>query len=178
LKTAVARNRPHLATGTAHRRTDGRRKAEPHSAEAAGRNVGTGLLKSVVLRQPHLVLADVSGANGIAPGYLVDRLDDALGHDLPVPGVVPERILLLPLVDLLQPRLRSLWLHLLNEVLQDELQIADDRNVGYDVLADLRRVDVDMDHFGMGSELGKVAGHPVVEPGPASDEQITPVDGP
>src|SRR5450756_1688830 len=45
------------------------------------------------------------------------------------------------------------------------------------VLADLRRVYVDVDYLRAGSELVHLAGHPIVEPHAHRDDQIALVDG-
>ena len=46
---------------------------------------------------------------------------------------------------------------------ENGLAIADDGNVRVDVLADLRRIDIDVNHFGMRSKPADVARHSVVE---------------
>ena len=76
LEAAVADDRPDLAIGTRHLRADRRRQAEAHRAEAAGGDEGAGLGDLVVLRRPHLVLADVGDDDGAAVG----RLPDVVNH--------------------------------------------------------------------------------------------------
>ena len=56
------------------------------------------------------------------------------------------------------------------------LDVADDRDVHMDVLADGRRVDVDVDDLGLRAELRYLAGDPVVEPGPDGDDEVRKVD--
>ena len=60
----------------------------------------------------------------------------------------------------------------LDEVGDDRPAVADDRHVGDAVLADLGRVDVGVDHLGVGAKVRQLPGHPVVEPGAEGDEQV------
>ena len=60
----------------------------------------------------------------------------------------------------------------LDQVGDDGLDVAHDRHVGVAVLADLGRVDVGVDHLGLGRERIQLAGHPVVEPGAQRDQQV------
>ena len=52
----------------------------------------------------------------------------------------------------------------LDQLLDDEPAVADDRHVGPADLAQLGGVDVDVDDLGLGGEAGDLAGDPVVEP--------------
>ena len=85
----------------AHRR----RQAEAHRAEAAGVDPAARLVELVVLRGPHLVLADVGRDERVALGDLVELLDHELRLDELALAVVLEAILALPLLDLRPPRL-------------------------------------------------------------------------
>ena len=60
----------------------------------------------------------------------------------------------------------------LDELLDDEPAVADDRHVGAADLAQLGRVDVDVDDLGVGGEAVDLAGDPVVEAGAEGDEQV------
>src|SRR6266853_1198710 len=55
--------------------------------------------------------------------------------------------------------------------------VGGDADVGPADLADLGRVDVDVDDLGQGGEGGVLAGHPVVEPGAEGDEEVGPLHG-
>ena len=72
---------------------------------------------------------------------------------------------------------RLLALDLRNEVLQHGGHIADDRHVRLTVLADFRRVDVDMDHACARSERVELAGDAVVETCADRDQQIATLHG-
>ena len=58
------------------RRADGSAEAVAHRAEAAARTEGAGLLDGVVLRRPHLMLADVGDDDGIVLCDLGSADDD------------------------------------------------------------------------------------------------------
>jgi hypothetical protein len=55
---------------------------------------------------------------------------------------------------------------------QHALDVADNRNVGGAVLADLGRVDVHVDHLGVGRKCRQAAGHAVVEAHAQGDQHI------
>ena len=167
-----------VLVGTGDLGADRRRQAEAHRPEAAGVDPATRLVEAVVLRGPHLVLADVGGDDRVALGRPVHRLDHELGLDLAVlAGLVDERVLLLPAAQLLPPGVEPGAVGLQRPVLAGQLRqhlldVADDRDVGADVLGDLRRVDVDVDDLGVRRELGQLAGDPVVEAGADRDDQV------
>ena len=76
---------------------DRRRQAEAHRPEAAGVEPPARLGEVVVLRRPHLVLADVGGDDRVALGRPVHLLDHELRLDLLIGRVlVVQRVLLLP----------------------------------------------------------------------------------
>ena len=59
----------------------------------------------------------------------------------------------------------------------DGLDVTHDRDVGVPVLADLGRIDIGVDHLGVGREGVQLAGHPVVETGAEGDQQIAALQG-
>ena len=61
----------------------------------------------------------------------------------------------------------------LDEFLDDEATVADDRHVRATHLALLRRVDIDVDDLGLGGECRHLAGDAVVEPGAERNEEVT-----
>ena len=156
-------------SGAADRRAHRGRQAEAHRAEAARVDPPPRLGEVVVLRRPHLVLADVARHDRLAAGRLIQRLDHVLRLDLRVGGVlVGERVLGFPAVDPappgIQPRRvgadRAVLDHQLGEHV---LGVADDRDVRRHVLGDLGRIDVDVDELRARRELGELAGDAVVE---------------
>src|SRR6202035_635524 len=95
LNGAVAGDAADHAMGTADGCAHGRRQPEAHRPEAAGVHPAPRLGEVVVLRRPHLVLADVARDNRVASGRLEESLDHVLRLDLRVARVlIAERILL------------------------------------------------------------------------------------
>ncbi len=93
--------------------------------------------------------------------------------------LVVERELLLPVAQLPVPRVErrplalvALGLHRLHQLLDHEPAVADDRHVGPAHLAELGRVDVDVDDLGVGRERLDLAGDAVVEARAERDEQV------
>src|SRR5262245_30858931 len=69
LKAAIAYDDPHLGVGTGELGTDGCRKSKAHRAQTAGCNERSRLVVVVILRLPHLVLANVSDDHGTPLGF-------------------------------------------------------------------------------------------------------------
>ena len=151
----------------AHRRG----QAEAHRAEAARVDPAARLVELVVLRGPHLVLADVGRDERVALGELVELLDHVLRLDELALGVVLQAILALPLLDVAPPRLERRGIGTLRRRLDDldhlvehVGDVAHDRHVDLHALADRRRVDVDVDDLAVAAEeVRRVADHAVVE---------------
>ena len=158
------------------------RQADAHRAEAAGVDPAARLLEAVVLRRPHLVLADVGGDVGLAVlGQLPERLDDVLRLDHVAGALrVGQAVLLAPLVDLRPPRRERLDVglgrrlaDLRDQLLQHVLDVADDRHVDPDALGDRRRVDVDVDDLALDRrEVLRVADDAVVEAGADGEQDV------
>lgn len=98
-----------------HLGADARGQTVTHSAETARRHPGSRVRPSEVLACPHLMLADTSGDDDVlllASAPVVEGLDDLLGlHEFAlgrVTGLEGEGELLLPLGNLLVPRLTGL----------------------------------------------------------------------
>ena len=60
----------------------------------------------------------------------------------------------------------------LDDLVGDQAAVADDRHVGPAHLALLGRIDVDVDHLGLGGEAVDLAGDAVVEAGAEGDQQV------
>src|SRR5215211_106416 len=101
---AVAREADDRVVGLGDLGADGRGEPEAHGPQTSGVDPLAGTIEVVVLRGPHLVLADVRGDDRLASRRLVHGLDHALGLDLGVRRVlVAQRIGRLPLADPLPP---------------------------------------------------------------------------
>src|SRR4029079_7276602 len=88
-----------------------------------------------------------------------------------------QRVALLPLADALPPLVEARALRLLGAVLdeqlrEDVLRVADDRDVRRDVLGDLGRIDVDVDELRPGRELRELARDAVVEARADRDDEV------
>ena len=183
LEAAVAVDRPDRALRLGDLGAHGRRHREAHGAEAAGVDPGVGALVLHELRRPHLVLADAGDVGRLGARDGADPLDDVLRregavllaccsragrcasspatcsrHGVVVPGAAASSMA------------RSA--HRAMRSLMTSLHVTDDRHVGDAVLADLGRVDVGVDHLGVGGEGRQLAGHAVVEAGPEGDEEV------
>jgi len=170
-----------------HLGADGRGKAVAHDAQAAGGHEMTRLVEMIELGRPHLVLADLGGDDGVAAGQLMQLLDDELRLDNPGLLDIPQRMPALPFPDLLVPGgmagRRLLAVKILSAVEPsvhgDEgvLAVGDYGDVDPDVLADGRRVDIDMDNLRMRGKGVHPAGNAVVETGAHRDQQVAVGDG-
>jgi hypothetical protein len=173
LHRAFAGDAVHLAVGLGQLDAHGVGNAHAHGAQAAGVDPAARLGELVVLRGPHLVLADVGRDVGVdVLGQVPQRLDDVLRlDDVQVLAVVLQAVALAPALDLLPPRaqrpvgLGGRFLDHRDQLGQHLLHVADDRDVDLHPLGDAGRVDVDVDDlaFVLGEVLG-VADHAVVEP--------------
>ena len=140
-----------------------------------------------VAGHPHLVLADVGHERRVVPGGLADLGDDEVGREQAVaPGAraVPARRLRFPpplgeLGEVGGPLgLRRPACDQREQAAEDALRVAHDGDVHGHVLADLGRVDVDVDDPGVGRVGAHVAGHPVVEAHADGDEEVGRLDRP
>ena len=163
--------------------TDGGRHAEAHGAETPGVDPGVGMVEPPVLAGPHLVLADARHEDGVVRRGVPQHFEHVLRLErVAVLGrVVVQRELLLPARDPAPPGARgrpaasrrlSRSLHGGDQLLDDDPAVADDRHVGPADLAQLGRVDVDVDDLGVGREGRHLAGHPVVEAAAEGDQQV------
>ena len=104
LEAAIAGDIDHDLIGASNLHSEGRRKAIAHGAQTTGGNKLPRPCAVIILRGPHLMLADLSSDNGLTLGHLVDLLADELRHQFPIRFLgVLQRIFYLPLGDLCQP---------------------------------------------------------------------------
>ena len=92
--------------------------------------------------------------------------------------VVLERLFLLPGVALRYPLVDLRLFHDIVELFKGTLHVADDRQMSFLVLVDFRRVDIDVNDFGLGSKRFEFARHAVVEANAQSDQQVAFLNGP
>ena len=133
------------------------------------------------------MLADVAGDDGLPAGEPVDFAHQLLRLDLRVRSRGVERMLLFPAADLPPPGL-ALGSHVrgglsvafreqLVEPPQHPLDVAHDGHVGGAVLADFGRVDIHVNHLGVGREGGQPAGDAIVETNAQGHDQIAVGEG-
>ncbi len=104
------------------------------------------MIEKIELRGPHLILADLGGDDRIAPGQFMQLLDDELRLDDIGFLHIAQRMLIFPILDLVQPGLTGGGCFLPIELVaplepgidagQGVLAIGHDRDIDLDVLAD------------------------------------------
>ena len=107
LEAAVSGDDPDFFVGAGDLRADGCGQRETHGSESAGGDERARLVVLVVLRLPHLVLADVGDDDGLAVGRMPEVVDDMRGVEVAVVGKVLNvayRRIALHRIDLAQPR--------------------------------------------------------------------------
>src|SRR5580704_1250734 len=186
LDRAVAADHHYLLVGRGEGGADSRGQSVAHRAQSTRRQPRARMLEREHLRHPHLMLANVSGYYAVALRDVVQLGDHVERRDaLATMVVLVERLVLLPLEDLLMPfspigaALRDTLaaLDLSQHVGEDRLDVADDRNVDLYVFRNRRRVDVDVnDRFGLGREFGNLAGDAIVEARADCDQAIGVAD--
>ena len=134
-----------------------------------------GRLVFVVLRLPHLVLADVGHDERLPAGDAPEIVDDVRGVKMPVVGEVLDvahRRVALQAVDVREPCRTAARRNMRQPFDNGAAQIGRDRDVDTDILIELGTVDVDVD-LASAERVGlEVAGDAVVEPHPERDEQV------
>ena len=143
------------------------------------------LLEIDELRGPHLMLAHTGNPNRVRISQVGKLLDDPLRSERTIGRLVPlDRVLFTPIVDDLPP-MRSvrlamhglLALDFRNEILQHGCHIANDRHIRLTVLADFRRIDINVNHTRTRSESVKLAGYTIVETSADRNKQIATLHG-
>src|SRR5579859_230047 len=86
LEAAVTNDDPDFGVRLGEFGADGRRQRETHGAQTAGSNERARLVVMVILRFPHLVLADVGDHNGFAACFFPEIVDDVRGVKMAVVG--------------------------------------------------------------------------------------------
>ena len=166
-------------------RPDGGGQAIAHCAEAAGGHPTVRLLEMIMLRRPHLMLADFRGDVSLAVlGQFVKTLDRILRLDGLFRLFIAKTFPRAPFVYLRPPGVMRLLVDRMrlgapqtHQIFQYMGAIADDRQIDLDVLVDRGRVDVDVDLFRMRRESVEPAGDAVVETRADGDHQVAIVHG-
>ncbi|SCU83807.1 hypothetical protein CNECB9_4260011 [Cupriavidus necator] len=156
----------------------GIRQAHPHRSEAAGVDPAPGLVETVELRGPHLMLAHVGADMGVAAGQLPDLFDNVLRLDgAPIAGV-RQAFPSAPRIDLGPPgrpagQVDGLPPQDCQQVLQYPLHVTDDWHRRLDALRNGRRVDINVDDLPVArAEILHVADHAIIEARADRDQDI------
>src|SRR5271157_4461281 len=134
------------------------------------------MLMLVVLRLPHLVLADVGYYDRVAVARLVPQIvDDMRGIEMAAVGQILDVAhggIALQLVDGIQPLAAVDGFDVRQQFQQNLPQIADQGNIDLDVLVDLVGSDIDVNLFCVGRVGFQRAGDTVVEAHAKGQQQI------
>ena len=130
-----------------------------------------------MLGGPHLVLADAGDDDGFAVGGVGQFLEHLLGEEGvgfadEEGGVFGAEVVRFP-----DPVQVDVGFHPGEEGAEGGLEVAHYRGVGEDVFVEFGGVDVAMDDFGVGGEVGEASGDAVVEAGAEGDDEVGAVDG-
>src|SRR5437879_1907068 len=152
LEAAVADDDPDFGLRTRYFGSYGRRQGKAHGSQTTRRDQRTRLLVFVILRFPHLVLADVGYNHGVSVASFAPQIvDDVRRVKMPVVGkflnVAYGGIALQP-VDRIQPLAVIHGLYAGQQRLQYFTQISNQRHVHFYVLVDFGRIDLDVNLLG------------------------------
>ncbi len=114
------------------------------------------------------------------PGQFIQPLDHLLRLDRSILLlVIRQGMGLLPFLNLIPPGLAKLFLLPIDRCAQDlieltkhSLTVAHNRNIDIDVFPNRGRVNIDMNHFCIGTELRHLPRHPIVKPCADGNHQI------
>jgi len=117
-------------------------------------------------------LAHLGTDDGLAFGGFVDLFDHILGFDLRSTAIVPERMALLPDIDFLEPIRPVAVLDVFEHLRQHVLAIPHNGDMDRDVLADGRRINVNVQNRRAGGKLVQPTCDAIVEPRPHGNDEI------
>ena len=122
------------------------------------------MLKAVKLRGPHLVLAYIGGDDRISLRRLANHLEHILRFNDSIRIGIPKRMPRPYTLEAARSRRPSGRLRFRVRISQHVFNIADAREICLDVLADFRRINIDMgDSFGLRRKSVQFHRNPVIE---------------
>ena len=134
----------------------------------------------VILRFPHLVLANVGHDDGVGvAGLAPDVVDDVSGVKMSVVRQVlniADRGVSLETIDRIQPLAAIGRLDSRQQFMQHLAQIADQCDVDFHVLVNLRWIDLDVNLLRVGRVVFQIAGHAIVKAHAERDQQVGVLD--
>ena len=169
-ETAVTRNVDDRLVPAPHLGSDGGAQAISHGPQAAGGEKGPWLAVVVILGRPHLVLSHLGDDHGISLGHLVDGLHNKGTGERVL--VIAQGVHILHAFNMGDPLVMVNGIQPGVQLAQDHLHIADDAGIHLNILIDLSRVDIQLKDLGIPCKLGRIACHPVAEPGAHHDQQV------
>ena len=125
-------------------RADGRTEAEAHGAETAAREIGSRAVVRIVLRRPHLVLADLGHNDRIVRREPIQLPNHARPRE---PLADLQRETLLPRLNLRDPVRVPLCRQFLCQTSEQGRRVADQGSRDMNVLIDLSLVNVNLQDF-------------------------------
>src|SRR5271156_5549754 len=129
----------------------------------------------VILRFPHLVLADVSDDDRFSASFLPEIVDYVRGVEMPIVWQalnVAHRGVALQFLDMREPR-AAVWIRdVRSQLLKGFACIADESRVHLDVFVDFRAVNFNVNLARAFRVSAQVAGNAVIETHPDSDKQV------
>src|SRR5713101_5348871 len=173
LEPAITHDDPYFGAGLCEFRADGGWKSKTHGAESAGSDQRAGAIVVVILRLPHLMLADIRDDDGFAVGFFPDIVDDMRGVEVATIGQalnVAYRRIAFQLIDMANPVGMVAGFDVWREPFENLAGIADEGGVNLHVLVDFGAVDLNVDLAGALGVCTQVAGDAVVKTHAHGDE--------
>src|SRR6266581_3064537 len=180
LEPAVARDDPDFVARPSEFGADGCGQGKAHRAQPPRGDQGARLIVVVVLRLPHLVLADVGDDDCFAAGFLPEIVDDVRGVEMAAVGqalYVADGGIAFEFVDVSDPLAAVERLEAGQQFFENLARIADERGIHFDVLIDFGAVDFDVNLAGLLRVGAQIAGDAVVEAHAHGDEEIGVLNG-
>src|SRR5579859_2073437 len=134
----------------------------------------------VILRFPHLVLADVGDDDGLAIGFLPQIVDDVSGVEVAVVRKsldVADGGIALEFADVAKPVAALAMFKAREKLLQDLAGVADQRGVHLHVFVDFGTINLDVNLAGVLGVGAEIAGDAIVKTHADSNEQVGFLDG-
>src|SRR5438046_147267 len=175
LESAVTHDDPDFGARFRELRADGGRKSKAHGAESARSNQRTGLIVMVILRFPHLMLADVGDDDGLAARFFPDVVDDVRGVEVPVVRQalnIAYRGIALQFSDMTNPRAVIAGLDVRRKPFEYLARIADEGSINLHILVDFGAVNFNVDLAGALGISAQVSGDAVVKTHADGNKQV------
>src|SRR5579864_6161422 len=175
LEAAVAHDDPDFGIGLGELRSDGSGKCKAHGAEAAGSDERSGLIVVVILRFPHLVLADVGDNDGLAAGFFPNVVNDVRGVEMAVVGQalnVANGGITFQLLDVANPISMAVGVDMRRDSLKNLTRIANKRCIDFHVLVDFCAVDFNVNLACIARISAKITSHAIIKAHTNSNKQV------